>query len=101
MESDEEKSPLESPKSLDVKEESEIAISSEQLMQQISEKHKLATELAAQGVSQTSAPTETAGAEDDDLDIDIDIDIEDEFINMFGELTMKIVKLLLTFLYLF
>ena len=85
MESDEEKSPLQSPKSLEVKEESEIAISSEPLLQQISEKQKLAAEMPSHSVSQTPVPTETSGNDEEDLDIDIDIDIEDEFINMFGK----------------
>ena len=70
---------------MEVKEESEIAISSEPLLQQISEKQKLVAQMPKVPMTQTPEPTEATANEEEDLDDIFDIEIEDEFINMFGK----------------
>ena len=92
MDSDEDQSRSATPKSLEVKEESKIAINSEQILKQISEKQKQVAEAASQPVRQAQTPVPAeATAEEPDLELDdLGLDIEEDFLKMFGKKTFHL-----------
>lgn len=87
VDSDEDKSRSVTPKSVEVKEDSRIAISSEPLLQQISEKQRQVAEAARQTEAHTPVSAESTANEEPDLELDeLGIDIEEDFLKMFGKL---------------
>ena len=87
VDSDDDHSRSETPKLQEVKEESKIAINSEQIRRQISEKQKQAAEAAAsQAARRAQTPVQEATAEEPDLELDdLGLDIEEDFLKMFGK----------------
>ena len=87
MDSDEDQSRADTPKLQEVKEESKIAINSEQILRQISEKQKQAAEAAAsQAARRAQTPIQEAATEEPDLELDdLGLDIEEDFLKMFGK----------------